>query len=71
MNRTGAAETLGGERFPLTPCSQNVHDPFKYESRILGFASTAGLAAVRLPCDPLTHRDQWLNTAPELIGDFP
>ena len=67
----GTTKTLGGECLPLATCAQHKHDAFKYQPGIFGFASAAGLSCVGLICNALTRWDQWLNTIPKFIGDFP
>ena len=46
-------------------------DAFKYQTRIFGLASSTALSGVGLIGNALTNWDQWFNTAPKLIGDFP
>jgi hypothetical protein len=71
MDRTGAAETLGGECFPLAARSQNVYDAFKDKPRVFGLAPTTSFARIGLIRQALAYRDQRLYAPPKLIGDFP
>jgi hypothetical protein len=71
MNRTGATVTFSGKRLPLAAGSQNENDTFKYKTGIFGLAPTTTLSGVGLIRHSLTYRNQWLDTTPKFISDFP
>ena len=71
MDCVGTAESLGGQRLPLTSRAQNKHNAFEDQPGIFWFAPAAGFSGVSSFCNTLTYRNQRLNTTPKLIGDFP
>jgi hypothetical protein len=67
----GAAKALFGKCLPLATGAQHVDDGLEDLSRRLWWSLSVRFSQVLFTCHPLSYRDQWFDSLPEIISHHP